>query len=104
MTDDWRYKGDDARAVRAGREYMEVCKDLDAFDTAADLLLKYSEHPTVLDNVRKRLCDRMDVLNPELNGKVVCDSCWGARREGHGERCGRCGGDGQISVGLRVGR
>jgi hypothetical protein len=105
--DDWRYIGsdnDDDKKVKAGREYQELEGHVAIIRKAATLLGHYDmEKDTVVTHLEKQLVAKMKKLAPNLNEQILCDGCWGARREGHGESCGRCNGRGTIPVWLRVG-
>lgn len=103
MNDDWKYSPPERGRINQAREYVELGKDLDKFDAAADELLKYHEEPTLLDGVRTRIQERMALLKPILKETITCDCCSGCGREGHGENCGRCNGRGKIPLWLRVG-
>ena len=110
MSDDWRYMGDpNEQALKDGRRYMQLNNHITTLSTAIKLLENYEEpkDPHLgygpVTHLLEKLKERREKLKPQLKVMITCDGCWGARREGHGERCGRCGGSGEISVRLRVG-
>lgn len=102
MSDTWRYEAEDQKTIEKVRRYHSLRSDCEILNRAMAVLDHFEGDKRSVEETEALVRTRMLELKPAMKTEIKCDSCWGARREGHGERCGRCGGSGTIPAYLHV--
>lgn len=102
MRSDWGYSNEEQRLLEKARRYHSLRSDCEILNRAMAVLTHFEGGKTEVERVEATVRERMLELKPVLKQEITCDACWGARREGHGETCSRCNGDGTIPVYLHA--